>query len=107
MLVDRIKRALKQAYWAGVDLCPTGTSLDCNSMKNEIDRILFEFEKEVYNLEAPGTRNAALKSVVEDLLEQHERQLDMEEYGARCSYPSKFPEWDRAWENARDVLDGD
>ncbi len=52
MLVDRIKQALEQAYWAGVDLCPTGTSLDYKSMEIKIDSILFEFEKEVYNLEA-------------------------------------------------------
>ena len=49
-------------------------------------------------------RNKVLKSVIEDLLEQHERQLDMEDGGRRFSYPSKFPEWDYAWDNAAKAL---
>lgn len=51
-------------------------------------------------------RNKVLKSVIKDLLEQHERQIDMEDCALWCSYPDKFPEWDRAWDNARKVLDG-
>lgn len=49
-------------------------------------------------------RDAALVSVVRDLLEQHRRQDDMEACALWQSYPDKFPEWDRAWENAAKVL---
>ena len=47
-------------------------------------------------------QNLAFRSVIEDLLEQHRRQIDMEDCGRRCL--SKFPEWDRAWDNAEKVL---
>ena len=44
-----------------------------------------------------------LRAVIDNLCEQQERQLDMEEASYRCSYPSKFPEWEQAWEWAREV----
>ena len=51
-------------------------------------------------------RNAALKSVIEDLLEQRRRQDNVDNHVLWQVYPDKFPEWDRAWENAQDVLNG-
>ena len=41
-------------------------------------------------------------STLDFLLEQQGRQIDMEE--ASCSYPSRFPEWDKAWERARAAM---
>lgn len=54
-------------------------------------------------LEQAAAREAALQTVVDDLCEQYERQEDMEEAGHRSSYPSKFPDWERVWEQAREV----
>ena len=49
-------------------------------------------------------QRAALVGVIKDLLEQHERQIDMEACALWQSYPDKFPEWNRAWENAAKIL---
>ena len=100
---NRIKSYLKQCYWAGADLARTGTSLDFMSMENDIREPLIEIIMIVKDL---TDRRTELMSVIENLLEQHERQIDMEDCGRRCSYPDKFPEWDRAWDNAQEVLNG-
>lgn len=97
----RMKQTLEKAYSAGRDLCPTGASLDYRTMEIEIEKLLPEV---IQILDVLAIQNVTLKLVIEDLLEQHERQLDMEDCGRRCSYPSKFPEWDRAWEKAQEVL---
>ena len=71
--------------------------------EKDIGDLLLEI---VLIVESLTSQNAVLVSTIEDLLEQHERQIDMEDCGRRCSYPDKFPEWDRAWENAQEVLNG-
>ena len=100
-LAEQIKHYLKRCYWAGADLCRTGTSLDCMSMENDIENSLLELATMMVNLRK---RNTALVTVVKDLLEQHRRQDDVEACSLWQSYPTKFPEWDRAWENAAKVL---
>ena len=67
----------------------------------EFEEHLLEIVIIVDNL---SKRNTALLSVVKDLLEQHRRQDDMEACAGWNSYPTKFPEWDRAWDNAAKVL---
>ena len=38
---------------------------------------------------------------LKNLLDQHWRQLNVEEAGGRASYPGcKFPDWGQAWEQA-------
>lgn len=97
----KMRQVLEKAYRAGVALPPTGTSLDYRTMEIEIEKLLPEV---IQILDVLAIQNVTLKLVIEDLLEQHERQLDMEDCGSRCSYPDKFPEWDRAWKSAREVL---
>lgn len=46
-----------------------------------------------------------LFAALENLLEQESRQLDMEMCGMWGSYPRHFPNWDKAWEQARKVVE--
>ena len=100
---EQIKHYLKQCYWAGANLCRTGTSLDYMSMENDVEDPLLEIIMIVKDL---TDQRVELVSVIRDLLEQHRRQDDMEACALWQSYPVKFPEWGRAWENAEAVLDG-
>ena len=103
-MLGAMRVILNEAYRAGIMNLPhTGASLDAGKMDADIDELIPEV---MVILDALAARNAALEFVVKDLLEQHERQLDMEDCGRRCSYPSKFPEWERAWNNAQEVLFG-
>ena len=102
-LIGQIEQYLKQCYRAGVCLRCTGASLDHVTMENDIGDLLIDLVGIVKDL---TDRRAELVSVIEDLLEQHRRQDDMEACALWQSYPDKFPEWDRAWDNAREVLDG-
>lgn len=102
MLIDDIRQYLSKSYQAGATLRKMGIRLDNISTGSDIGDLLGIL---VGFIETKADRNADLTAVIEDLLEQHERQIDMEACALWQSYPDKFPEWDRAWKNAREVLD--
>ena len=99
-----------QAAWATPDHCPKCGAFitpgqpckQCveSSAQGETDTLKKNVERE--KMEATA-REAVLQAVVDDLCEQHEYQVDMEAVGYRGSYPSKFPEWERAWKRAGEV----
>ena len=73
------------------------------ALRAELAQAHAELESEYVEAEGLRRQLATLQSAIDNLCEQQDRQIDMEECGARCSYPSKFPEWKDTWEQAYEL----
>jgi len=74
MLIDDIRQYLSKSYQAGATLRKMGICLDNISTGADIGDLLGTL---VGIIEAKADRNADLVSTIKDLLEQHERQIDI------------------------------